>query len=229
MTADLDRRTVGALDLPNDHEPAPIVIGAFARAPGAAELARDVAHLLYRYAVEVVAGFALCPHLHDLDRGMGAVCIVLDPALDAPLAARAVRATGSKVAHVVYPLANVESNEFERFGNALAQALSSDGGLRLVHATFHPQLAGGTEYAARLVGVLRRAPDPFVQLIPPGIQQGGTSFAGSPPPPQEEPYIDMTYRRIQGGQLDVLLARQAELHAARRALQPRLAALAGAA
>lgn len=218
------------MDVPTDQQPALVVVGALASAPGAAELARDVAHLLYRYAVEVVAGFALCPHMHDLSRSIGAACIVLDRTLDAGLAARAVRSTGSKVAHVVFPLSTAESNEFERFGNALAQALVADGGPRLVHATFHPQLAGGTEYAARLVGVLRRAPDPFVQLIPPGIQQGGTQFADSqPPPPQAEPYLDVTYRRLQGGQLDVLLARQAELHEARRALQPRLAALASAA
>jgi hypothetical protein len=212
--------------VPSDHEPALLVVGALADAPGAAELAREVAHLLYRYAEEVVAGFALCPHMTDLARSVGAVCIVLDRTLDAGLAARSVRATGSKVAHVVCPLASGEASDFERFGNEVVNALASDGGPRLVHATFHPQLGGGTEYPARLVGVLRRAPDPFVQLIPVGIQQGGTSFAGSPP--QEAPYIDTTYRRLQGDALEVLLARQAELHAARRALEPRLAALAGA-
>jgi hypothetical protein len=197
----------------------PIVLGALACRPGARELAAEVARLLHRYAVEVVARFGLCPHLRDFASGIGALCIVLDRELDAAVAARAVRATGRRVAHAVFPLARVDATQFERFGNAVADWLVADGGPRLVHATFHPDMVGGTEYPARLVGILRRSPDPFVQFIPAGIQQTGTTIAGGPPAHPEQ--LELTYRRLRGELLDHLVARQAELHAERRRIHAR--------
>jgi hypothetical protein len=47
-------------------------------------------------------------------------------------------------------------------------------------ATFHPELAGDAGDPHRLVGHLRRAPDPFIQLIPAGMNEGGTVFAPLP-------------------------------------------------
>ena len=202
----------------------PTVVGALAGAPGAGAFATEIARLLHRYAAEVVAAFGLCPHVQDVAGSLGAVCIVLDRDLAAATAARAVRATGAKTVHVVCPLAGVDAPRFERFGNAVAHALAHDGGFRLVHATFHPELAGGTENPERLVGILRRAPDPFVQLVPPGIQQGGATIAGSPPPPPpaDEPIV-RTYGRLRGEPLERLVALQAELHAERRRLHERTA------
>ena len=197
----------------------PIVVGALARAPGAEAFAAEVAHLLHRYAEEVVAHFGLCPHIRDVASGLGAVCIVLDHVLDAEIAARAVRTSGAKIVHVVFPLADADAPPFERFGNAVADVLAHDGGFPLVHATFHPRLVGGTESPARLVGILRRAPDPFVQLIPAGIQPGGTTMAGAPLPPAEQ--LASTYQRLRGDLLERLVARQAELHAERRRLHAR--------
>ena len=88
-------------------------------------------------------------------------------------------------------------------------------------------MVGGTEHAARLVGILRRAPDPFVQLIPAGVQKGGTTIAGTPPAHTDQ--LESTYRRMLGEPLALLVARQAALHAERWRLAARFAAPFGVA
>jgi hypothetical protein len=47
-------------------------------------------------------------------------------------------------------------------------------------------MAGDETSSHRLVGLLRRAPDPFVQLIPPGLSEGGTVLADSGVMPVED-------------------------------------------
>lgn len=199
--------------MPFDVNDSPILLGRLAREPHAPELAADASHLLRRYAREVVAEFELCPHLRSLDDGLGAVCVVLDRALDPAVTARAVRAIGRKVVHVVFPLAAVEASVFERFGNAVAEHLGT-ADPRLVHATFHPEMKGGDENAGRIVGLLRRSPDPFVQLIPDGIQQGGTTLFGAAA--AADSYLESTYRRLRGPLLAQLADRQAALRDERR-------------
>ena len=174
------------------------IAGEFASHPAADAFAKEVVTLLHRYATEVVAAHALCPFLHQVDNGLGSVAIVLSREPDVAEAAKAVRATGESVVHVVYPLATASgASKFERFGNALAEALRRGEGPTLVHATFHPELTGGTENPHRLVGVLRRAPDPFIQFIPPGMHAGGTVIAGAEAP-SESP-IEGTYERVVPG------------------------------
>jgi hypothetical protein len=172
------------------------VSGALASSPRAAAFADEVAALLADYAREVVAAHRLCPHLHDVGPALGAVCVVLDRELDVAAAAELAR-MGSAVVHLVYPLTAVAAPVFERFGNALAERLARDGGPRVVHAAFHPALAAGGDAASRLVAIARRAPDPFVQLVPADIH-GGSERPREPPP------------------LDDIAARVAELHARRR-------------
>ena len=199
--------------MPVDANDSPILLGSLAREPDAPELAADASYLIHRYASEVVAPFELCPHLRGVDEGLGALCIVLDRVLDPAAIAGAVRATGSKVVHVVFPLVGVEASVFERFGNAVAEHLGT-ADPRLVHATFHPEMEGGDEYASRIVGLVRRSPDPLVQFIPHGIQQGGTTIFGAPP--ATATYLESTYRRVRGPLLAQIIDRQVALHDERR-------------
>jgi hypothetical protein len=163
------------------------VVGTLAGHPRAAAYAGEVAALLRGYARDVVAAFGLCPHLRDLDRSLGAVCIVLDRVLDgaaADRAAKAARDVGDPIVHLVFPLATIPGPAFERFGNSIAERLVRDGGSPLVHATFHPALTAEGALASRLLGLARRAPDPFVQLVP--ADAGSSGSAGSPGGPRIE-------------------------------------------
>jgi hypothetical protein len=78
----------------------------------------------------------------------------------------------------------------------------------------------------RQAELLRRAPDPFVQLIPEGLHQGGTVLATGTFPPSREalaamaaalpaPEVDnakAVWERIQGPPLEPLFATMAEIH-----------------
>jgi hypothetical protein len=188
------------------------VAGPLAGSPGAPPFAGAVAELLHRYAVEVVAANRLCPFLHNVETGLGALAVYLGRELDVASAASAVRATGNHVVHLAFPLAaRGDSPAFERYGNAVAERLRRDGGEPLVHATFHPAMVGGRENAHRLVGVLRRAPDPFLQFIPPGMQPGGTVMAGEALP--DAPAAESTFDRLtRTGGVDAICALVDELH-----------------
>jgi hypothetical protein len=198
--------------------------GEAASHPRAEAYAAEACALLHVYATEIVAQHRLCPFLHNVDNGLGAVCVVLDRDPDVDEAFRAVQASGASVLHVVFPLlargestgatGPSSSSRFERFGNALAEKIRRAHSEPLVHATFHPELVGGTENPHRMVGLLRRAPDPFVQFIPPGMHEGGTVIAGAELPGKSP--LESTFERIVvGGQLAGLEARLAELHRAR--------------
>jgi len=189
------------------------VIGSGAAAAGAGPFATGVGALLERYAA-IVETNGLCPYLRDLGGGLGAVFVVLDRELDLELAVRATRSTASRVIHVVFPCAPRESSRaFERFCNHVATRIRDDG-RALVHAAFHPAMEGGRESSHRLVGLLRRSPDPFLQLVPSGIQVGGTMMAGDAP--GKIAALEPLFERLMiGDALDRLLAQLAELHAAR--------------
>jgi hypothetical protein len=145
--------------------------------------------LLERYA-DVIDAHGLCPYMRDVG-GLGEVIVVLDPALDVELVVGAIRARSARVIHVVFPCAPRDAaHPFERFCNNVATRVNDRGS---VHAAFHPAMTGGREDADRRVGLVRRAPDPLLQLVP----------AGLPPAP----------RAI--ADLDGVLADLAELHAAR--------------
>lgn len=208
--------------------------GKLSEHPRAEAYASEVSSLLHQYATDVVAANRLCPFLHQVENGLGAVCIVLDHETDVTEAVAAVRATESSVLHVAYPLLRrgagdgpttaSASSKFERFGNALAEGIRRALPEPLVHASFHPELVGGTENAHRMVGLLRRAPDPFVQFIPPGMHEGGTVLAGAEPPTVSP--LEATFQRIVGGgKLAALEARIGELFAARDDRDARFAEL----
>lgn len=186
------------------------IFGALASHPQAAAFAAEVERVHRRYAEEIVGAFRLCPFFRDADSAFGRFCVVLDPVPDAERAL-GVATAGEGVAHLVYPLAGgVEATAFERFGAALGRALKATLPRAPVMATFHPRLSGDSSTSHRLVGVLRRAPDPFVQLVPAGLHQGGTVFAGSVDelPPD---HAQMTFERVAGPELSRLLAALADI------------------
>jgi hypothetical protein len=196
--------------------------GPLSGRPEAPVYAEKIARLMHRYAAEVVAANQLCPFLHNVETGLGAVVVFLGRELDVVAAAKAIRDTESQVVHLVFPLANREDAPgFERFGNAVADRLRKDGGDPLVHATFHPAMVGGRENAHRLVGVLRRAPDAFLQFIPPGMQGGGTVMAGEDLP--KAPAAESTFDRMtKTGRIEDVVALMDELHAERKRIADEL-------
>ncbi len=193
------------------------IAGAWAREDGAPDLAAEVVSLMRRYAGEVVAAYGLCPHLHDVKGGFGATFVVLDPALDVDTAIRALLSTPSRVVHLIYPLASRQiSRTFERFGHEVSTKLRNDQRRPLVHAAFHPAMEGGRENPSRLVGLLRRAPDPFLQFIPDTVQTGGTIMVSDIQHLKAE-VVDALYARLMtGNRADQVVALLDELQADRR-------------
>jgi hypothetical protein len=214
----------------------PILRGPLAAHPQASRFAAEVHRVHRRYAAEVVAANRLCPRLRDVDTGFGAFVAMLDPGepdLDATV--EAVCGAGNPVIHVIFPLSRPAPTLFERFAGRVAQALKKALRDPPVMATFHPDLAGDPADPYRLVGLLRRAPDPFIQLIPEGMHEGGTVFAPLPEPGEPVPVagesVDSAlnnFARLKDGRIEPLLALIAAIHADRDAgYAPFLAAFAG--
>ena len=199
-----------------------VLFGTAAAHPRARELAEGVHQLLARYVDEVVLSFALCPFLHQRDAGLGAVGIVLDAQPDVATSTAALMALSANVAHLVVPLSQLTSSPFERFGNKLAESVRATAREKLVHASFHPELVGGTENAYRLIGLLRQAPDPFVQFIPHGLTKGGTVVAGEEP---KEGHAEARFQRLTEADRKELVRRTTELKAERRKLDSLAAVL----
>jgi hypothetical protein len=154
--------------------------------------------LLERYA-HAIDAHGICPYMRA--GGLGDVIVVLDRILDIELACGAIARTSAGVIHVVFPLAardDAAARAFERFGNDVATRMRGRGS---VHAAFHPALAGSREDADRRIGLVRRAPDPFLQLVPAQLPQVARS-------PLARGAFD----------LDALLAELAELRAERDAI-----------
>jgi hypothetical protein len=214
---------------------APLLRGPLAGHAAAAAFAAEVHRVHRRYAAEVVAANHLCPFLRDVDTGFGAFVVMLDagePAVDATL--EAIRAAASPVTHVIFPLVRPVPSLFERFAGRIGQALKKALRDPPVMATFHPDLVGDADDPHRLVALLRRAPDPFIQLVPEGMHEGGTVFAPIPsdgisPMVVPEPIdsAQANHDKLKGGRVLPLLALMAEIHGDRdRSYAPFLAAFA---
>ena len=146
------------------------------------------------------------------NRVWGTLCVVLDDELDVELAAAAVRDAKTPIVHVVFPLLVTQAGDFERFGSAVNTALRGQMDDVPVHATFHPELAGARDNPDRLVGLLRQAPDPFIQFIPGNIQTAGARVAGGPPAIANTERI---FQQLSGEVLDATLAKLADIRADR--------------
>jgi hypothetical protein len=205
---------------------APIVRGGLAGRPGAEAFAREVLRVHVRYATEVVERHRLCPFLRDVETGFGAFCVMLDTEPDVASVVDFVRDAGRDVGHVVFPLARPPSPVFERFSNAVGEGLRK-ASLAPVLAAFHPDLVGDASAPHRLVGLLRRAPDPFVQFVPAGLHEGGTVLGTLDAPPPLEP-AESNFARLRGALLDEVLGTIADIHADRdRSYAPFLHAFVG--
>ena len=159
---------------------APILRGALRERARAVAFAQVVERVHHRYASEIVGRYTLCPHMNDPASAFGRFCVMLDREPDLEDAVACVVEAGAQVCHLIYPLIATSRGEcapFERFGNALHKAVAKAMADAPVHATFHPAMEGDPLSASRIVGFLRRAPDPFVQFVPEGLHKGGTVFA----------------------------------------------------
>lgn len=197
-----------------------LVRGSFQRHPLAERLAEEVHRVHRRYAAEVVARNGLCPFLRDVDTGFGRFCVMLDVEPDIDTALAAVNEAGTSVIHLVYPCTPYTSSQFEKFAGKLGEALKKTLRDPPVMATFHPALQGDGSNPFRLVGLLRRAPDPFVQLIPEGLHQGGTMFAGAADleettTGEELDPAQANFAKMHGGFLEKLVALMEEIRADR--------------
>lgn len=199
---------------------APLIRGSLQAHPLAERFAVEVHRVHRRYASEVVAHNQLCPFLRDVDTGFGRFCVMLDVEPDVPTAIAAVLAAGTSVIHLVYPCTSGPSSPFEKFAGKLSAALKQALPEAPVMATFHPALPGAGVNPFRLVGLLRRAPDPFVQLIPEGLHQGGTMFAGTAEleaatlAHTRDP-AQANFAKMGGGNLEKIVALMAEIRADR--------------
>lgn len=210
---------------------APFLHGPLATHPLAEKFAAEVHRIHRRYAAEVVAKHRLCPHLRDVDTDFGAFIAMLDPRPEPDVEAtvEVIRAAENPVMHVVFPLVRPPPSQFERFGARVSQALKQAFAKPPVMATFHPALVGDASDPHRLVGLLRRAPDPFVQMIPDGYQEGGTMFvpleSAGAFTAEKVDWPQRNFDKLRGENLDRLMAIIADIHADRdRSYAPYLAA-----
>lgn len=203
----------------------PVVRGELAHHPEALRLAAEVRRVHGRYADEVVARYRLCPFMRDAATGFGRFYVVLDrePVLETALAA--VLEAESAVVHLIFPCVHAPSPQFERFASRLGEQLRRVRSPAPVLAAFHPEMAGDETNSHRLVGLLRHAPDPFIQTIPEGLNHSGTVLAGAGVEPAVDPAED-NYRRLQGAGIAAVKAKLAEIMADRdTSYEPLLARL----
>ena len=195
----------------------PMIRGKLATHPNATAFAADVLHVHKRYATEIVQQFALCPFTRDVEVAFGKFVVMLDREPDHDATRAAIVEAKSAVLHVFFPLALPPANVFERFASTLVASLRGHLESPPVMAAFHPELVGDRDNAHRMIGLLRRAPDPFVQFIPAGNHEGGTVFASSVDE-AEDAALDrpeLNFKRLRGGKLDELLAIVADIRADR--------------
>jgi hypothetical protein len=172
----------------------------------------QIARVHTRYAMEVVFAHRLCPFLKDPESGFGHFCIVLDEEPDLDLAFETVQNTPG-VLHLVFPCIKESYSAFWTFSSTLGNRVQKSSPKSPVYAVFHPQFPGDTKNSHRLVGLLRRAPDPMIQYIPPGLTTGGTVFMGQPLPPEDN--AEVNYRKLQGEASQKMLGLMEEIHTER--------------
>ena len=201
----------------------PKVRGRLAEHPAARALAAEVARVHLRYGREVVGAWSLCPFLKDAETAFGAFFVLLDPEPTADAVVACVLEAKESVGHVVCPLARAAPSPWERLSNAVGEGLRARGAGDTVLAAFHPDLAGDVTSAHRLVGLLRHAPDPFIQFVPAGLAEGGTTLGGYGA--KVDP-ADANFARLASGGVEQVLSLLADIRADRdRSYAPFLAEL----
>jgi hypothetical protein len=125
-----------------------------------------VRRLLERYLVEVVEAWGLCPWAHPARlRGELEAIIRWGPSCDAEVACQLTRRgltrPGARVVMLVLPELLGGGRAIEALRDAVALRLPEAG-----VAAFGPHGALDSSTPARLVPLLRRSPDPMLQLVP---------------------------------------------------------------
>lgn len=131
-----------------------------------------------RYLREFVESFQICPFarscrergglLRDVVAGEGEA--LLEPMMAALRNLHAPQFAHIEVALLIAPEFGDDARAFEQFANRLATAVRADlrreGADLLFHVVaFHPHLRGSDADPWRLVGLLRRTPDPTLQVV----------------------------------------------------------------
>jgi hypothetical protein len=138
------------------------------------EVERHARRLLDRYLTEVVERFGLCPWAAPARRrGELRVEIVRTEAAVAGAVARIAEDAGAALGMVVLAASTITPR---------ALAALRDASMRpdVAIADFHPAAAGDLASPARLVPVLRRSPDPMLQVVRWSVLEAARR---APPPP----------------------------------------------
>jgi hypothetical protein len=205
----------------------PVVLGALAGHPVARSFAAEVHRIHLRYANEVVGTFSLCPFMKDAESAFGTFCVMLDREPDPKSALDAVLEAKTSVIHVLFPCITTPPSPFEKFASALRASLTSWIPRPPVIAVFHPDLSGDFSTSHRLVGLLRRAPDPFVQFVPEGLHEGGTVFIDNLDQLMKNP-AEKNFDKLRGEGGERLVRAIEDIHADRaRSYAPFLRELLG--
>ena len=204
----------------------PALAGKLKDHRAALAFAEAVLRVHRRYATEVVMAFRLCPFLNDVESGLGRFCVVMERAFDLEQTFEVAQFHTSSVIHIVFPRLRMGPRDFERASATLRDTLKTRMDQPPVSAVFHPELSGGNESPHRLVGLVRRAPDPFVQFVPDGLQTGGTVFTAGTISASGPNHATARFLELQGARLTSLCDILADIRADRdRSYAPFLAEL----
>jgi hypothetical protein len=150
--------------------------------PDAARIEREARRLLDRYLVEVVERWDLCPWASPARRrGEVRVEVLVAPGAAAPDVGPAVE----RIAHdpdaalgmVVLAASSIDPAALRRVRDAAVRP-------EVAIADFHPTGGGDLASPARLVPVLRRSPDPMLQVVRWSVLDAARRSA--PPPTRGE-------------------------------------------
>jgi hypothetical protein len=204
------------------------------------QLRAEAERLLWRYVVEVVERFGLCPWARRArERGEVRVEVLTGAPTQADVEAAVARiaaSPGAVMGMVVLPRATLDERELRRL-RADVLAAPCAGGLAI--AEFHPAAARDDSTAARVVPWLRRSPDPTLQVVrlatlaglrdaadaPPLVTQAAmlAGLAPAPPPSVSDQIAETNHATVRGDGPQ-LQATVAAIHADRDATYARLAA-----
>jgi hypothetical protein len=146
-------------------------------APGGDDRAwqREALRLSDRYLREVVVDFGLCPWAERAITGGEVVRhVVLDEGLAVDVALAFIdeltlAGAAVSVGMLIFARAPVAPAAFDRYTEQVRRAdrerCRADGRNDFVMASFHPDADASFETPYQLVSVLRRAPDPMIQLV----------------------------------------------------------------
>lgn len=143
---------------------------------GQSELRSQALRINARYLSEVVEAFDLCPWASSVRDGAGLSRQVFFAERDSPTTRAEVLSQIEELAKqrdvdiglVIFPSLAITPQDFRSLVAAMENAHANAhprGAMPLAMADFHPDATLDMTSAARLVGFIRRAPDPTIQLV----------------------------------------------------------------